>query len=519
MIDKIEPNSTLRSLRKNFGLDLDRHSRIPYLIKIQIDSYNELLQADVLPENRKNIGIQNLFISQFPVTNQAGNISVNFISYHIDPPRYTAKECKIRGFTYSGSIKIRLELKINEDGVEFVKDQDVYIGDIPFMTERASFIINGSERVIVSQLHRSPGLFFDMAQVDGMKVYVARVIPARGSWLDFETHDKTQIFAFINKRKIHATTLLMALVDDKPDISDKEKVLELFHTKVELTRNGDFFSIKLDESFLNKRFPFDVLFGDKTNVFLYADTPIKQKHLDLIKSTLYVHSSALFGQFLYSDLIVNGQIIMDASSMIEEKNLSLIQDGQMINIVDLNTKFDKYIINSLRFGKCSTKDEAFMKLYSVIRPNEPVRIKVARSILEMTFFDEEKYSLSEIGRVKINQKLRLNESSFALNKDDIISVVRRLLLIAYGDYKYDDPDSLSHRRVRSVGELVRNEFDQSISKIAKSIQERIGAFSKEKNVSDLVNSRYFSSIMREFFGTSPLSQLADHTNLLSELSH
>lgn len=506
-------------LRKNFGSGFDKASSIPYLIRMQVESYRDLLQIDVAPENRRNMGIQNLFSSYFPVTNQAGTISINFINYHIDQPRYTAKECKIRGFTYSGAIKIKLECRIAEEDSEFVKEQELYIGDVPFMTERASFIINGSERVIVSQLHRSPGLFFDMLRVDAMKTYTARIIPAKGSWLDFETHDRIQIFAFVNKRKIYATTLLMGLVDDKPGKSDREKVIEMFHNKIVLNREGDFFKIKLNESFINKRFSFDILTEDKTGVFLYADTPIKQKHLDKINSKLYITATSLIDQFLYSDLVdESGNIIIEAASNIDEKNIGLISDGAELNIVDSNNKFDKYILNSLKAGKCSTKEDALLKLYAVIRPNEPIRPKVAKSILETTFFDEERYSLSEIGRVKINQKLMLNESSFALTKDDILSVINRLLLIAYGDYKYDDPDSLSHRRVRSVGELVRNEFDQSISKMVKSIQERIVSFSRDKNILDLINARYFSSTIKDFFVSSCV-QLADQTNFLSELSH
>ena len=505
--------------RKSFGSGFDKQSSIPYLIRIQIESYKELLQADILPENRRNVGIQNLFLSYFPVVNQAGNISINFIDYHIDEPRYTAQECKIRGFTYSGAIKIKLEARIFEDGSEFIKEQDLYIGDIPFMTERASFIINGSERVVVSQLHRSPGLFFDMILLDGMKNYIARIIPSRGSWLDFETHDKMQVFAFINKRKIHVTTLLMALVDDDLSKSDKEKVLDMFHTKVILRRESDFFKINLDESFINKRFSFDILLEDKISVFLYADTPIKQKHLETIKSNLYIHSSSLNGQFFYSDLFDEaGNIAIEAASMIDEKNIALISENMEFSIVDSNNRFNKYILNSLKLAKCSNKEDALLKLYPVIRPNEPIRPKLAKSILDSTFFDEERYSLSEIGRVKINQKLMLNETSFALTKDDILSVLTRLLLIANGDYKYDDPDSLSHRRVRSVGELVRNEFDQSISKMVKSIQERMVSFSRDKNIFDLVNSRYFSSAMKDFFVSSCV-QLADQTNFLAELSH
>ena len=517
-------NLIVNHRRKHFGLPADQCPTIPFLIKIQVDSYNRLLQQDIMPEQRENIGIQNVFLSNFPVVSQNGNVIVRFVAYHIDQPNYTPLECKSIGNTYAGSLKITLEMSVKEDDIDYVKQQDVYIGEVPFMTDNATFIVNGSERIVVSQLHRSPGLFFELVQSEISKVYTARIIPTRGAWLDFEVDERQQIFCLVNKKRIHATTLLMCLVDENPDRGDKEKVLDMFYECFTFTKEDAYWKLEITPELLSnisdRRFTFDLLESDKTNIFCYADTIVNVDSLAKRKEkSVYVTSNTLTRMELYSDIVVNGKVLAESCETVTQKMLDSLPNGYAIKIVDSENKYGKPVLNSLKYGKCASKTDAVLKLYSVIRPNEQPRINIARAIIENTFFSEDRYSLSTVGRVKLNHKLGLNTESTALSPEDIFLTVKRLLLIVGGTEEYDDPDGLEFRRVRSAGELVKNQFQQAINKFARSIHDRLSSVTKDTSILELVNSRHFISSIREFFGTSELSQLADQTNLLSELSH
>ena len=508
--------------RKQFGSEI-QCPEIPYLITIQVESYKQLLQQETPPDRRENIGIQNVFTSNFPVISQNGNLIVKFISYHIDPPLYSPVECKNMGHTYAGPMRITLELTVKEDDVEHVKQQDVYIGDVPFMTDNATFIVNGSERIIVSQLHRSPGLFFELSQVEVSKTYTARIIPTKGAWLDFEIDDRQQVYALINKKRVHATTMLMCLVDDEVDRSDKQKVLELFYNYFTFTKeDNNLWQIEMDNRTIthlkDKRLTFDIIDSDKESIFCYADNII-ENHMLQHNKKIYVTGQTLTKMDLYSDVILKNKLLAESCESITQKLLDSLPNGSSINVVDTENKFGKPILNSLKFGKCASKNDALIKLYTVIRPNEQARLNLAKSIMDLTFFSEERYSLSKVGRVKLNQKLGTDTDSLILSKQDIFSIVEKLLLIANGYESVDDPDGLEYRRVRSVGELVQNQFQQAIGKFARAIQDRLSSVTKDTSILELINSRHFISSIREFFGTSELSQLADQTNLLSELSH
>ena len=504
--------------RKNFGVPIDESTEIPYLIKVQVDSYKEFLQYDVPIEKRKNIGMQQVFTANFPIISTNGEVAINFMSYRIDTPNYTSTECKNFGITYAGAICITLEIDSITDGQMQTKLQEVYIGEIPFMTENATFIINGSERIIVSQLHRSPGLFFESTQVGDQKIYTSRIIPVRGAWVDFEVDEKQQIFVTINKRRIHATTFLMCLIDDQVGVNAKTAILDLFFKPLEVVKQGDLWLITENS--------LDVLNNYRLTMNLVnAESEVVYKideifHRDVARDTkLYLTHESVSKMELYSELYCLDSVVNESCEEPDQKTLESLPQGFSIKLICSKGLY-RPIINSLRNGKCNNKQDALVRVYPMIRPNDQIRKNEMQDLVEQSLFSEDKYSLSSVGRLKINQKLNTPEvTTVALRKQEIFLIINKLLLLADEQIASDDPDSLEYRRVRSAGELVKNQFQQSIGKFAKSINEKLVSINADTNVLDLINSRHFIASMREFFGTSPLSQLADQTNLLSELSH
>ena len=399
------------------------------------------------------------------------------------------------------------------------RNQEVYIGEIAFMTENATFIINGSERIVVSQLHRSPGLFFETVEEEGNRIYTARLIPVKGVWLDFEVDDKHQIFVTINKRRIHATTLLMCLLEDRENVNPKTEVLSLYYKPISARKTGDLW--RLESSTLGNlcgiRLDIQLVNIDKRVV-----VAVGQVLTDAVMNdhkNLYISNEALLKMDLYEDVILGSTILAEASDHISLKASEALPEDFEIKFIHSMHSISKPIVNSLKNGKCSSKQDALLRVCNIIRPNDQSSSEI-KNLVEDSLFNEERYNLSSVGRLKLNQKLKTPETtSNSLLKSEIFAIINHLLSVAEGKVESDDSDSLEYRRVRSAGELVKNQFQQSISKFVRSIQEKLIGVSSETNILELINSRNFITSMREFFATSPLSQLADQTNLLSELSH
>ena len=498
--------------RKNFGTPLEA-TEIPYLIRIQTDSYRDFLQLDIEPEHRKNIGIQGVLVSHFPIISPNGEVIINFISYRIDPPKYSPIECKHFGITYGGALCITLEVNslCNEEMTTQV--HDIYIGEMPFMTANATFIINGSERIIVSQIHRSPGLFYEIMESES-KTCIARIIPVRGVWIDFEIDERHQVFIIINKKQMYATTFLMAIVD-APDTNIKTAVLDLFARRIDLQKRGNKWLI-LDHSQINKdRLVFDIE-TSSTEYIIKRGAIFNQD--SYVEDSLYISNETLSKLELHENVYLNEEVIGEFGEYLQISDQ--IPEGFTLSVINPADPSYIPILNSLRHGKCNSKSDALQKVYAILKPNEQAKKFPLQSSVEEMLFNEEFFNLSAVGRLKINEKFKTPEvKTNALRKDELFNIIRYLLDMHQGKCPEDDADSLEYRRVRSAGELVKNQFQQAISKFVRSIQEKLVGITPETKILELVNSRHVVTIMREFFATSQLSQIADQTNVLAELSH
>ena len=478
--------------RVNFG-KIRLASQYPDLLEIQLKSFVEFFQLETTPENRMAEGLYRVFQENFPITDARNIFVLEFLDYFVDPPRYSIEECMHRGLTYSVPLKAKLRLSCNdEEHVDFQTIvQDVFLGNIPYMTPKGTFVINGGERLIVSQLHRSPGVFFGQSfHPNGTKIYSARVIPFKGAWMEFATDINTVMYAYIDrKKKFPVTTLLRAIGFD----SDKS-ILDLFGLAEE---------IKTDPKALKKAV------GRKL-----AARVLKKWNEDFVDEDT--------GEVV---TIERNEIILERDVVLDEENVELILEAETETIIlqkeDIEEDYS-IIYNTLQKDPSSSEMEAVQYIYRQLRGTDPPDEETARGIIDKLFFSDKRYNLGEVGRYKINRKLKqdISNETLVLTKEDIIEIVTYLVRLMNQKAEIDDIDHLSNRRVRTVGEQLYAQFGVGLARMARTIRERMNVRDNEVFTPiDLINARTLSSVINSFFGTSQLSQYLDQTNPLSEITH
>jgi DNA-directed RNA polymerase subunit beta len=526
-----------RRVRKYFG-HITEAAEMPNLIEVQKSSYDQFLMVEEPGGGRDNIGIQAVFKSVFPISDFSGTAMLEFVSYEFEPPKFDTEECRQRDMTYAAPLKVTLRLivfDIDEEtaakSVKDIKEQEVYMGDMPLMTNNGTFIINGTERVIVSQMHRSPGVFFDhdkgKTHSSGKLLFAARIIPYRGSWLDIEFDAKDIIHARIDRRrKIPATSLLMALG------MDTDEILETFYDRVTATRKGDGWTLPFNaERLKGTKAAEDMVDAKSGKVVIEAGKKItvrltkqlSDKKVNMLKVT----DSALIGRYLAEDVFnaETGEIFAEAGDEISEEMLQQLvelgrNDLSLLEIDHINV--GGYIRNTLSADKNENREEALFDVYRVMRPGEPPTIDTAEAMFESLFFDSERYDLSAVGRVKMNMRLDLDAEDTVriLRKEDILAVIKTLVDLRDGRGDIDDIDNLGNRRVRSVGELMENQYRVGLLRMERAIKERMSSVEIDTVMpQDLINAKPAAAAVREFFGSSQLSQFMDQTNPLSEITH
>ncbi len=466
----------------------------PDFLEVQLKSFRDFFQLDTTPEDRKKEGLFKVFSENFPISDTRNNFILEFLDYYIDPPRYSIEECIERGLTYSVPLKAKLKLYCTDPEHEDFDTviQDVYLGTIPYMTERGLFVINGAERVVVSQLHRSPGVFFAQSlHANGTKLYSARIIPFRGSWIEFATDINNVMYAYIDrKKKLPVTTLLRAIGYE----SDKD-ILEIFDLADE---------VKVSRTSLKK------LVGRKLAA-------------RILKSWVEDFVDEDTGEVVS---IERNEVIIDRETILENEHIDDIIDSETKSILlhkEGQTLSDYEIIyNTLQKDPCNSEKEAVLHIYRQLRNSEPPDEATARDVIEKLFFSDKRYDLGEVGRYRINKKLSLNTDMDVkvLTKEDIIKIIKHLIELINSKTDVDDIDHLSNRRVRTVGEQLANQFGVGLARMARTIRERMNVRDNEVfTPTDLINAKTLSSVINSFFGTNQLSQFMDQTNPLAEMTH
>ena len=520
-----------KRIRKNFG-KRKQVIDIPSMLDIQTDSYASFLNTSSNSEVRENSGIHKAFKSVFPIISHSGHVRLEYADYTVGKPLFNVHECQLRGLTYAAPLKVLMKLVIcereNLDKVKEIKEQEVFMGDIPLMTEKGSFIINGTERVVVSQLHRSPGVFFDhdkgKTHSSGKLLYSARIIPYRGSWLDFEFDPKDSLFARIDrKRKLPATILLRALGYETSEIID------LFFEKDEIKYDKDSFLLKLIPDRLKGTIAIDDL-KIKNKLIIEAGKIFNARHVKLLQESkleyLPISDEYLYGKILGQDIIDEdtGEILIPQNTSIDVDNIELIKKLSLDKIKILFTNdIDKgpYISNTLLIDPSTNQLEAQVEIYKMMRPGEPPTKEAAQNLFSNLFFVEERYDLSEVGRMKFNARLGVNHSvEGVLTKEDIVDVMKELVNIRNGNGMVDDIDHLGNRRVRSVGEMIENVYRVGLVRVERAVKERLTIAESEGLMpQELINAKPVMAAIKEFFGSSQLSQFMDQNNPLSEITH
>ena len=523
-----------RRIRKNFGR-LPKVMELPKLIETQLESYSQFLQQHVEAGARENQGLEEVFQTLFPITSVSGNAALEYVSYELGKPGYTVQECLIQGLSYSAPLRIVVRLVIYDRDTNFqevkdVKEGEVFMGEVPLMTENGSFVINGTERVVVNQLHRSPGVFFDhdkgKTHSSGKVLYSARIIPYRGSWLDFEFDPKDNLFCRIDRRrKIPATIILKAM-----DMGTEE-ILQQFYEidTVQMDKAG--VSIELIPSRLRgQTLPVDLKI--KSKVIVEANKRITARHVRELEqakiSSLKVEDDFLIGKVLAKDIFnqETGEVLVSANTEVDNSIIELLREA---NIAEIHTLYindlDKgpYISTTLRADPTSNRLEALVEIYRMMRPGEPPTKDSAEQLFQNLFFNHERYDLSEVGRMKFNRRLKIDAAKEApgiLDLDDILSVMKGIVAIRDGHDNVDDIDHLGNRRVRSVGEMTANQFRVGLIRVERAVRERLSmAEADELGPQDLINAKPVTAAIKEFFGSSQLSQFMDQNNPLSEITH
>jgi len=509
---------------------------VPYLLATQVDSYRDFLQLDRKVADRSDNGLHAAFSSVFPMQSYSGNAALEYVDYRLGEPAFDEKECRIRGLTFSAPLRVTVNLiiydkdsKATPKPVKEIKEQEVYMGELPLMTDNGTFIINGTERVIVNQLHRSPGVFFEhdkgKTHSSGKYLYSARVIPYRGSWLDFEFDPKDILYVRIDRRrKLPATILLRSLG------FDNEQMLELFHDFNMFHLDKDKVRLELvPERLRGETAIFDIKAGRK--VIVEEGRRITARHIKQLEEagvdTLEVPESYLVGKLLAKNVVDedSGELIAAANDEISEE---LVEKLRAAGVKELPTLYindldrGPYISNTLAVDLSTTRLEALVEIYRMMRPGEPPTKEAAETLFGNLFFSEERYDLSAVGRMKFNRRLGRDEEtgSAILDNDDIIAVMRELINIRNGNGQTDDIDHLGNRRVRSVGEMAENAFRTGLVRVERAVRERLSLAESEGLMpQDLINAKPVAAAVKEFFGSSQLSQFMDQNNPLSEVTH
>ncbi|KYO57480.1 DNA-directed RNA polymerase subunit beta [Tistrella mobilis] len=526
-----------KRVRKSFGR-IPEVTTLPNLIEVQKKSYDQFLQLDADPAQRPDSGLQGVFKSVFPIKDFSDRATLEFVRYELETPKFDVEECQQRGMTFAAPLKVTLRLvvwDIDEDtgarSIRDIKEQDVYMGDMPLMTDKGTFIVNGTERVIVSQMHRSPGVFFDhdrgKTHASGKLLYAARIIPYRGSWLDFEFDAKDLVYVRIDRRrKLPATTLLRALG------YDNEQILSTFYATITYEQNDKGWQTPFVEDRLRGiKLARDLIDADTGEVVAEAGKKLAPRVIrKLVESGLrafVVAPEDLIGAYAGEDVIdeTTGEVLIEAGDEITAEHLVKLEELGITRLPTLaidHINVGAYMRNTLMLDRTDTRDEALMNIYRVMRPGEPPTPETAEALFESLFFDSERYDLSAVGRVKMNMRLGLDtdDSVRVLRREDILSVIKTLVDLKDGKGEIDDIDHLGNRRVRSVGELMENQYRIGLLRMERAIKERMGSVDIESVMPhDLINAKPAAAAVREFFGSSQLSQFMDQTNPLSEITH
>ncbi len=525
-----------KNIRKNFG-KLKEGLSIPNLIEVQKNSYKELTSFDTTLVNQLTKGFDRVFKSIFPIEDLNDKATLEYISYRLEKPKFDTEECIQRGLTFSSALKCTLRLVVYDINQETstkdilsAKEQEVYMGEVPMMTNSGTFITNGVQRVVVNQMHRSPGVFFDhdkgKSHASGKLLFNCRVIPNRGSWLDFEYDVKDLLYFRIDrKKKILVSTLLLALGYSKNDIVNEFYEKETFIFDVKLKKWKTKFN---PENYKTKNFSEEVVdaktgkiiikLGDKVN-YLNA----KKLSNDGLKE-IFVSNESLYGKFIHKNISIDDEILKIGTEL-NETLLNKIIDAN-ISSIDISTtnSINKgpYLLQTIFNDKNETKNEAISEVYKVLRPGEPPTIEIATQIFNNLFFSSDRYDLSDVGRVKMNSRLNLecSDKITILRNDDIISIIKKMLDLRDGKDEVDDIDHLGNRRVRSVGELVENQARIGVYRMERAIKEKMTTLDVESSMpQDLINAKPLTVSLKDFFATSQLSQFMDQTNPLSEITH
>ncbi|MGE0273600.1 MAG: DNA-directed RNA polymerase subunit beta [Alphaproteobacteria bacterium] len=552
-----------KRIRRTFGR-IHEIAVMPNLIEVQKNSYAAFLQMDTQPDGRLEVGLQEVFKSVFPIRDFSERARLEFVRYEFEEPKYDVEECQQRGMTFAAPLKVTLRLVVwdvdEETGarsVRDIKEQDVYMGDLPLMTVNGTFVVNGTERVIVSQMHRSPGVFFDhdrgKTHSSGKFLFAARVIPYRGSWLDFEFDAKDLVYVRIDRRrKLPVTTLLLALdsvagakrraelVEAGQPVNEEEitgmspeEILSYFYDTVVFDRvkKGGWKTDFVPERMKGVKLLRDLIDAKTGKVVAEAGTKLtialnnrfKEKGLKEIQ----VDDAELVGRYAAQDVVNNktGEIYLEAGQEVTEEILAALADAGIDELATLaidHVNVGPYIRNTLAADKNASRQDALMEIYRVMRPGEPPTTETAAALFNGLFFDRERYDLSAVGRVKMNSRLNFPSADTprVLRKDDILAIIKTMVRLKDGIGEIDDIDHLGNRRVRSVGELMENQYRIGLLRMERAIRERMSTVEIDTVMPhDLINAKPVAAAVREFFGSSQLSQFMDQTNPLSEITH
>jgi len=551
-----------KRVRKDFGR-IPEVAQMPNLIEVQRSSYDQFLQMNVAPEAREHLGLQEVFRSVFPIKDFSERAELDFVRYELEQPKYDVEECQQRGMTFAAPLKVTLRLTVfdvEEDtglkSIRDIKEQDVYMGDMPLMTANGTFVINGTERVIVSQMHRSPGVFFDhdkgKTHSSGKYLFAARVIPYRGSWLDFEFDAKDHVYVRIDRRrKLPATTLLLALDSAETEAlraaraaegksllpyeaqgMTREEILNYFHDTVVFTRTETGWKTPFNpDAMRGVKLISDLVDAETGKVVAEAGTKMTPRTArKLIEGGLkeqLVAQEDLYGRYLATDIIdeQTGEVFFEAGEEIDAAMLELFEEKNIVELPTLaidHVNVGPYLRNTLAIDKNATREDALIDIYRVMRPGEPPTLESAEALFHGLFFDQERYDLSAVGRVKMNARLgfETDDQLRVLRKEDILAILKILLDLKDGRGEIDDIDNLGNRRVRSVGELMENQYRVGLLRMERAIRERMSSVDIDTVMPhDLINAKPAAAAVREFFGSSQLSQFMDQTNPLSEITH
>ncbi|MGE5699567.1 MAG: DNA-directed RNA polymerase subunit beta, partial [Deltaproteobacteria bacterium] len=516
---------------------IDKVLEIPNLIQVQHESYNEFLQLDIPVERRKDTGLQTVFKSIFPIADYNGRASLEFVSYTIGAPKWNEDECRERGMTFAAPIKVTVQLVIFDVDertaartIRDVKEQEVFFGEIPLMTERATFIINGTERVIVSQLHRSPGVFFEhdkgRSHASGKVLFSARIIPYRGSWLDFEFDHKDMLYLKIDrKRKFPIAVLLRAFG------KSTEELLRSFYEVEEVSIEGDRCSkVFRPELMVGLKMPVEVRHPKTAEVVFKKGLKVSKKRVERFADVSFGRISLPAEDLLNKVNVIDiadpatGEVLLECGQQITEEALAALREKKIpaVSVFSLENS-DRAIWDGLMTDKIKARDEALKEIYKKMRPGDPPTKDAAEALFENMFFNPERYSLSRVGRLKLNHKLGIGDGDLettVLRQEDILRVIRYLIDLKNGIGEADDIDNLGNRRVRTVGELIENQFRMGLVRVERAIREKMSLQDIETLMPhDLINAKPVSAVIKEFFGSSQLSQFMDQTNPLSEVTH